>query len=54
VDINQKFRIFMIQLTDYMKPNKKVSPSVDASIPHRRGNNIIMGGRVGRDLGGRM
>jgi hypothetical protein len=28
-----------------MKPNKKGGPSVDASIPLRRGNKIIMGGR---------
>ena len=34
----------MIQLTYKMKPNKKEGPS--ASIPLRRGNNIIMGIRV--------
>ena len=33
----KKFRIPMIQLTDYMKLNKKEGPSVDASIPLRRG-----------------
>ena len=32
-----------------MKLNKKEGQSVDASIPLRRGNKIIMGGR-GKDL----
>ena len=40
-----KLRISMIQLTDHMKLNKKEGQSVDASIPLRRGNKIIMGGR---------
>ena len=35
----------MIQFTDNMKLNKKEGPSVDASIPLRRGNKIIMGVR---------
>jgi hypothetical protein len=46
-----KFRIPMIQLTDHMKLNKKEGPSVDASIPFRRGNTIIMVGR-GRERPG--
>jgi hypothetical protein len=36
----------MIQLTDHMTLNKKEDQRVDASIPLRRGNKIIMGGRV--------
>ena len=36
-----------------MKLNRKEGPSVDASISLRRGNKIIMGGRVRRSLGGR-
>ena len=40
-----KFRTPMIQLSDHMKLNRKEGPSVDASIPLRRGNKIIMGGR---------
>jgi hypothetical protein len=39
----------LIQLTDHIKLNKKKGLSVDASIPLRGGNKIIMGGR---DLGG--
>jgi hypothetical protein len=38
-------RIPMIQLTDPMKLNKKEGSSVDNSIPLRRRNKIIMGGR---------
>jgi hypothetical protein len=37
----KKLRIPMIQL----KLNKKEGPSVDASIPLRRENKIILGGR---------
>jgi hypothetical protein len=44
MDISQKYRIPMIQLTDHMKFNKKEGQSVDASIPIRRGNKITMGG----------
>jgi hypothetical protein len=40
----KKSRIPVIQLIDHMKLNKKEGPSVDASIPIRRGNKIIMGG----------
>jgi hypothetical protein len=39
----QKLRNPMIQVTDHMKLNKKEGPSVDASIPVRKGNKIIMG-----------
>ena len=35
----------MIQLTDHMKLNKKQVQNMYVSIPHRRGNQIIMGGR---------
>jgi hypothetical protein len=35
----------MIQHTAYVKFNKKEGPSVDASIPLRRGNKISMGSR---------
>ena len=35
----------MLQSTDPKKLNKKEGPSEDASIPLRRGNKIIMGGR---------
>jgi len=38
-------RIFMIQLTDHMKLNKKEDPSADALIPVRMGNKIITGDR---------
>lgn len=41
----KKYRIPMIQHTDHMKFNKKEGTSVDASIPLRRGNKIITGGR---------
>jgi hypothetical protein len=51
VDINQKDRIPMIQVTDQMKFNKE-GPSEDVSIPLRRGKKIIRRGR-GKDLGGR-
>ena len=48
----KKFRIPMIQLTDYRKLNKKEGPSVVISNPLRSRNKIIMGGRE-RDMGGR-
>jgi hypothetical protein len=51
--LTQKLRIPMIQLTDHMKLNKKKDQSVDASIPLRRENKIITGGKGERDLGGR-
>jgi hypothetical protein len=35
----------MIHLTDHMNLNKKEGQNVDASIPLRRRNKIIMGGR---------
>jgi hypothetical protein len=35
----------MIQFTDQIKFNKKEGPSEAASIPLRRENKIIMGGR---------
>ena len=35
----------MIQPIDLKKFNKKAGPSKDASIPLRRGNKIIRGGR---------
>jgi hypothetical protein len=38
-------KIPMIHLTDHMKLNKKEGPSVDTSIPFRRGNKIITKGR---------
>ena len=41
----KKLRILMIQLTDHMKLKKKKDQCVDASILHRKGNKIIMGGR---------
>lgn len=36
---------------DDIKLNKKKDPSVDASIPFGRGNNVITGGR-GREVSG--
>ena len=42
---DRKFRIPMIQLTDHMTLNKNEGPSVDPSIPLRRRNKIITGGR---------
>ena len=39
------FRIPMVQLTEFMKLNKEEGPRVDSSIPLRRGNKIIIGGR---------
>ena len=41
----------MIQPTDHKKFNKKEGPSEDASIPLRRENKIIMGGRGSEELG---
>jgi hypothetical protein len=41
----------MIQLTDHVKLNKKEGQSMDASIPLRRGNKMIMGSR-GRECYG--
>jgi hypothetical protein len=35
----------MIQPTDHRKFSKKGDPSEDVSIPLRKGNKIIMGGR---------
>jgi hypothetical protein len=53
----QKFLIPKIQFTDHMKLKKKEEQSVNASILHRRGNKIIIGGRgregPGREIGGR-
>ena len=43
----------MIQFTDHMKFKKNEDKSVDASVLHRRGDKIIMGGRGGRELGRR-
>ena len=43
----------MIQPSDPKKLNKKEGPSKDASIPLRRGNKIVMGGRGKKELGGR-
>lgn len=40
-----KYRIPMIQLKDHMKFNKKKGPSEDTSIPLRKGNKLITGGR---------
>lgn len=49
-----KHRIPRIKPTDHMKCNMQKGPSEAASIPHGRGNEIIMGGREkGRDLDGR-
>jgi hypothetical protein len=48
----QKIRIPMMYPTEPKKLNKKQGPSEDVSIPLRRGNKIIMGGRGRRDLGG--
>ena len=50
--LDQNLRIPTIQLTDHMKLNKKEGQSVDASIPLRRRNRIIMRGR-GREGPGR-
>jgi hypothetical protein len=47
------YRILIIQLKDSKKFNKKEGPSEDASIPLRRGNKIIMGGKGRDDLGWR-
>ena len=41
----KKYRMPMVQLTDYIKLNMKEGPSMDASFPLRRGNKIIMGSR---------
>jgi hypothetical protein len=41
----QKFRTPLIQFTDCMKLYKKEGPRVGTSIPLRRGNKIITGGR---------
>ena len=41
----------MIQLTDHVKLNKKEGQNVDASIPLRRGNKIIMRDREKEGLG---
>jgi hypothetical protein len=41
----KKFRIPMAQLIELRKFNKKKGPSVAISIPLRRGNKIITGGR---------
>jgi hypothetical protein len=41
----EKYRIPMIQPTDYSKFNNKEGPSEHSSIPLRRRNKIIMGGR---------
>jgi hypothetical protein len=41
----------MIQLIDHMKLTKKEGQMVDVSIPIRRGNKIIMGGRVREGFG---
>ena len=43
--------ILMIQLTDNMKLNKKEGHSVDASIPLRWENKIIMVGRGSEEPG---
>jgi hypothetical protein len=59
----QKLRIPMIPLIEYVKLNKKEGQSVDASVPLRRGNKIITGGkwreksrweRRGKEKGGRI
>jgi hypothetical protein len=42
----------MNQLTDHKKYKKKEVPSVDASVPLRIRNKIMMRGRERRDLGG--
>jgi hypothetical protein len=42
--LTQKYRIPLIQLTDYMKL-KKEGPTEDVPFPLRRGNKIITGGR---------
>jgi hypothetical protein len=42
----------MIHPTDSKKLNKKEGPNEDASIPLRRGNKIITGGRGRGDLCG--
>ena len=44
MDISEKFRIFMIQLTDHMRLNKD-GQSMDTLIPLRRRNKIIIGKR---------
>jgi hypothetical protein len=40
-----KYRIPRTQTTDCKKCNKQKGPSVDATVPLRRGKEIIMGGR---------
>jgi hypothetical protein len=39
------FRMPMIQHTSHMKLKKNEGPSVDSSVPLRRKNKIIIGGR---------
>jgi len=43
--LTKKFKIPMIQFTDYMKLNKKKGSSVEAPIPLRKWKKRIMGGR---------
>jgi len=38
-----------ITLTNHMELKNKEDQSVEASVPHSRGNKIITGGRQGRD-----
>jgi hypothetical protein len=46
------YRIPMIHPTDQMKLNKKEEPSEDVWITLRRENQIIIGVRKGREVGG--
>jgi hypothetical protein len=50
--VAHNLRISMIQHTNHMMLNKKESQSVDASIPLRKENKIIMG-CIGREGSGR-
>jgi hypothetical protein len=43
--LDKKYRIPMIHPTDLKKFNKKEGPSKHASVPFRRADKIIMGGR---------
>ena len=49
--IAKKYRLPRVQPTDLKKFYKQERSSENASIPSKRGNKIIMRGRVGKGLG---
>jgi hypothetical protein len=49
--LTKKYRISVIQPTDPKKFNKREGPNMDASIPLRRVNRIIIGDRGRKNLG---